>query len=92
MEKDLLVSEKSRKSLSLKVCFFVAAIFFCLCGNISEAWAQQSLSVSGKVTDAAGLEIIGASVIEIGTTNGAITNAAGEFNLNVQSGRMLRIS
>ncbi|MDR2495639.1 MAG: TonB-dependent receptor [Tannerellaceae bacterium] len=92
MKNVVLVRGKSRKSLSIKVCLFVAAALLCWCGDMPEALAQQSIRVSGKVTDAGGLEIIGASVMEIGTTNGAITNAAGEFSLNVQSGRMLRIS
>ncbi len=39
--------------------------------------------VSGKVVDAQGLPIIGASVVEKGTTNGVTTGMDGTFKLNV---------
>lgn len=55
------------------------------------AFAQ--VAVQGTVTDAAnGEPIIGASVLEIGTTNGTITDFDGNFNLNVKTGAKLAIS
>lgn len=53
---------------------------------------QQSKHVTGKVVDAKGEPIIGANVIEKGTTNGIITDVDGNFNLNVNSGATLEIS
>ncbi|WP_370520893.1 SusC/RagA family TonB-linked outer membrane protein [Bacteroides sp. 214] len=54
---------------------------------------QQSKSITGKVVDAQGEPIIGASVLVKGTSNGAITNLDGVFNLNaVQSGSTLIVS
>ena len=38
----------------------------------TNAFAQR-LTATGKVTDAAGLEVIGASVLEKGTANGVVT-------------------
>ena len=50
-------------------------------------------TASGTVLDAAtGEPIIGASVLEIGTTNGTITDFDGNFVLNVQPGAKLSIS
>ena len=55
------------------------------------AFAQTQ--VSGTVIDAAnGEPIIGASILEIGTTNGTITDWDGNFTLNVQPGAKLAIS
>lgn len=52
----------------------------------------QVQTVSGLVVDASGDPVIGASVVEIGTTNGIITDMDGKFTLNVKPGATLRIS
>lgn len=44
---------------------------------------QQKQSVSGVIKDATGEPVIGASVLEKGTTNGTITDFDGRFTLNV---------
>lgn len=54
---------------------------------------SQKLNISGTVTAKEdGLPIIGASVVEKGTTNGTITNLDGVFNLSVANGSSLEIS
>ncbi len=52
----------------------------------------QNISVKGVVTDAAGEPIIGASVIEKGTTNGVITGIDGDYTLSVKEGVTLSFS
>ena len=42
--------------------------------------------VKGVVVDASGAPIIGASVFEVGATNGTITDANGEYSLTVKDG------
>ena len=55
--------------------------------------AAVAQTASGTVVDAAnGEPIIGASILEIGTTNGTITDFDGNFTLNVQPGAKLAIS
>lgn len=52
---------------------------------------QQAKKVTGTVTDAYG-PVIGANVLEKGTTNGVITDIDGNFTLDVQPGATLVIS
>jgi TonB-linked SusC/RagA family outer membrane protein len=44
---------------------------------------SQTITVTGKVNDPLGEPVIGASVLEQGTTNGTITDVDGNFRLNV---------
>lgn len=53
---------------------------------------QQKQSVSGTIKDPAGEPVIGASILEKGTTNGTITDFDGNFTLNVAPGATLTIS
>ena len=52
---------------------------------------QQTKKVSGTVVDAMG-PVIGASILEKGTSNGTVTDIDGNFSLNVQPGATLVIS
>ncbi len=47
----------------------------------------QNFSVSGTVTDDAGKALEGATVLEKGTKNSAVTSQGGTFTLNVSSGK-----
>ena len=57
-------------------------VFFLLCVFAIGARAQQ-MQVSGKVTDEKGEVLIGATVSEIGTKNGTVTDFDGHFNVSV---------
>ena len=46
---------------------------------------MQSINVKGTIVDAYGIPVIGASILEKGTTNGVITDIDGNFTLNVSS-------
>ena len=74
--------EKHRMRLLLTVLFMA----------LGAVVAQAQQTVKGTVTDQTGLEVIGASVLEKGTTNGVITDIDGNFQLTVQSGATLVIS
>ena len=55
--------------------------------------AQQNMKqIQGVVTDEKGEPIIGANIVEKGTTNGVITDIDGKFLLNVSEGTTLQIS
>ena len=53
---------------------------------------SRSKTVSGTILDAAGEPIVGANVVEKGTTNGTITDVDGRFSLAVASGATLQVS
>lgn len=52
----------------------------------------QQKAISGKVVDSKGESIIGANIMEKGTTNGTITDFDGNFSLNVAANAVLQIS
>lgn len=54
--------------------------------------ALQGKRITGTVTDERGEAIIGANVIETGSTNGAITNFDGEFVLENVTGEEIQVS
>ena len=53
---------------------------------------QQGRRVSGVVVDGTGIPVIGANVVEKGTTNGTITDMDGKFSLEVPDNATLLIS
>lgn len=54
--------------------------------------AQQKRTVSGIIVDNYGEPVIGANVVERGTTNGIITDTEGNFSLNIDINAVLRVS
>lgn len=52
----------------------------------------QQKAISGKVVDSKGESIIGANIMEKGTSNGTITDFDGNFSLNVSAKSVLQIS
>lgn len=80
---------KVNKALSAKPQRLLPIIILLLAGM--NAWAQTK-QVSGVVTDGTGETVIGASVLEKGTTNGTITDLDGKFILTVNENAVLQIS
>ena len=67
--------------------------YIVLTKNAALSVAQQSTKpISGVVMDDTGEPVIGANVIEKGTTNGVITDIDGKFALNVKENAVLSIS
>lgn len=70
-----------------------------LCGGAVRMFAadvagveQSTRRITGKVVDASGESVIGASILEKGTANGTITDFDGNFALTVRPGATLVIS
>lgn len=52
----------------------------------------QDIQVQGIVKDATGMPIIGANIVEKGTTNGVISDMDGKFQLKAQQGSTIEVS
>ncbi len=53
---------------------------------------QQKKQISGRIIDKDGESIIGANIVEKGTTNGTVTDVDGNFSLQVENDAVLHIS
>jgi len=95
-------SVKSKKGFSFVKIGFLSALI-CLGAQIASANEKTNSlnevklnvvqsTVTGTVTDEAGVPLPGANVIEKGTTNGTQTDFDGNFTLNVNSGATLVFS
>lgn len=63
-----------------------------LLASTASMQAQGTFKVTGKVVDANNEPMIGVSVIEKGTNNGAITDLDGNYSLNTRRGATLEFS
>lgn len=72
-----------------------------LLGNVQQAYAiaadaieivQQNKKITGTVVDQNGEAVIGANVVQKGTTNGTITDIDGKFTLEVPAKAVLTVS
>ena len=72
-------------------CLPMAAYAESVEAPVVESVLQQK-AISGKVVDSKGESIIGANIMEKGTTNGTITDFDGNFSLNVAANAVLQIS
>ena len=87
--------KKNRPKSCSAGCFLLktlAAVVLLLAASVSGAFAQNTIDVTGKVIDAEGQPVIGASVVVAGTYTGTTTGADGGFALKAREGQELEIS
>mgnify|MGYP000920866272 FL=1 len=60
--------------------------------TVIEAIQQQKKTISGTIIDKSGVPVIGANIVEEGTTNGTVTDVDGKFSLNVEGNATIRIT
>jgi len=77
---------KDIKKALTKLGFLVLALI------ISEYVFSQSFEISGTVTDENNETLIGVNVIEVGTTNGTVTDVNGRYNLVVSPNSSITFS
>ena len=56
-----------------------------ICLATTAAWCQTATILTGQIKDAAGLPVIGATIVEKGTNNGTSTDANGRFTLRART-------
>lgn len=89
--------KKSRSIFFAKLCScrLLVAFFLLIFGGIvfaESVTAQQTVQINGKITDVTGESLLGASVVEKGTSNGAITDMDGIFTLKVTPGATVEVN
>lgn len=82
-----------RTALLVGICSAVSLTYTpqLFAASVDAIDAVQQAKITGTVTDAMG-PVIGANVLEKGTTNGVITDIDGNFTLNVQPGATIVVS
>lgn len=79
-----------KRFLAMRLVALVFSFTFIVCsGFFTYASAQSNVKVTGQVTDNAGLPVIGAGVVEDGTTSGVVTDASGNYEIYVNTGAKL---
>lgn len=58
----------------------------------SQSVTQSSTIIKGQIVDAEGEPILGATVVELGTTRGTVTDIDGNFTINSHANAKLRIT
>ena len=76
-------------NLSRKVAGLVLLM---LCSMFCLVMAQNTVQISGNVTDAFGEPLVGVNIVQQGTTNGTVTDLDGNFVLGVPQGADLTVS
>ncbi len=70
---------------------FIRFLVLCSCLMwVGQLWGQKL--INGTVTDTEGNPLIGVNILEAGTSNGAITDLSGQYELTVQEGAVLVFS
>ena len=69
--------------------FLILAFSLLFCVNM---FAQQSVTVTGVVSDPSNYPLVGVGVVQQGTTNGVITDIDGRYEIEVPAGSTLEFS
>jgi TonB-linked SusC/RagA family outer membrane protein len=84
--KELFISKNNRKKKGmLRTGLFLFSLFLFSFTGSAIAEVRQSNVITGTIVDATNVPIIGANILEKGTTNGAISDVNGTFVLNISN-------
>ena len=84
---------KKKPKLPMKRAFWLKNLFLIACLLLTAIPGfSQNKTVTGTVVDATGEPLIGASVLQQGTSNGVITDIDGKYSIQVPSEATLEFS
>lgn len=86
------LQEVLQNLLGDNVSFKIEGSYIILSPSAGTNEKQQAKTINGKIVDQNGEPIIGANIVEKGTTNGIISDIEGSFSLNVASDATLVVS
>lgn len=86
--KEVLTNELAKQELA----YVVSGNKIIVSPAKKESVSAKDKKIIGKVIDAKGEPVIGATIMEKGTTNGTITDFDGNFTLNVSDNSMIEVS
>lgn len=104
MFKKRMLASANRRLLSIPLCMTALSFMTSVCASanvvagvevremVNTIQQQQRRPVKGTIVDRKGEPVIGANVVEKGTTNGTITDVNGFFDLSVHPDAVLVIS
>ena len=94
IRKHLSMNQKIRKTALLMGACSLLGLYSPVAANAEnsvQAVQQSTKKITGTISDSQG-PVIGASVVEKGTSNGTVTDLDGNFTLNVKPGATLVVS
>lgn len=94
MKKTQLESRPAKRKHTRRLSLITRNIAVLLFSSLFTVMAgvDQTKQISGNVVDETGLPVIGANIVETGTTNGTVTDYDGNFSLEVNSNASIQIS
>ncbi|MGL4364312.1 MAG: carboxypeptidase-like regulatory domain-containing protein, partial [Bacteroidales bacterium] len=75
-----------------KTCFVVFIALFSLMLGTKNAIAQEKITITGVIVDNTGEPVVGANILEKGTTNGVFTDIDGNYSIKASSNGILSVS
>ena len=70
----------------MKHLYYLMSLMLCV------QFAVAQSTVTGKVTDDEGVPLPGATVLEVGTSNGTTTDFDGNYSITIQDGALISAS
>lgn len=83
--------KKNKKTISCLKCI-IALLAICFFSSHVFGQSNTKKEISGTVIDNNGETLIGLSIVEIGTSNGTVTDFEGRYKLSVSPGAKIRFS